>query len=406
MGGVRKRGINPREFYYITPLENLPSILEHGILSHLEIRNRRLDPTRIYDEHIVQRRQRRETPDKKSLWYYVNLYFQPRNPMLYRVLHEAEGQGREDAIVILGVDRRVLNLPGVWVTDGNAASPDSTFFRPEKAGEIAHMVADLAWWSEADNSKRRIMAEVLVPRVVPPNYIHTVYVPSIKVRERLLQSPWFKNRPLEVTPQPDMFFRPYRVIPLPGTRIRLVEGDMFFSRMQTLAISVNTVGVMGKGQASRVRFQFPDVYVAYQEACKRKILDIGKLVLYRREAPLSRELAEWPFLPPEEVPRGAWFLFFPTKRHWRERSRLEYVQQGLAWIRTHYQREGITSLALPALGCGLGGLRWSQVGPLMVQMLHDLDLEVEIYLPLETQVPEDQLRPEFLLPSSSRLSKA
>src|SRR5436305_1862939 len=76
--------------YYITHIENLPSILDRGILSHAQVEARKVPYTPIYDSQIVSRRKEKSTPAGRSLWEYANLYFQPRNPMLYRVVHEKD----------------------------------------------------------------------------------------------------------------------------------------------------------------------------------------------------------------------------------------------------------------------------------------------------------------------------
>lgn len=130
---------------------------------------------------------------------------------------------------------------------------------------------------------------------------------------------------------------------------------MFFSSMQTLTVSVNTVGVMGKGLASRAKYQFPDVYVVYQDACRSKDLRMGQPYLYKREAFLDNDLADDP-LTLSNFNSNKWFLLFATKKHWRENSDRAGIEQGLQWIVDNYQSCAIQSLALPALGCGLGGL--------------------------------------------------
>ena len=94
---------------------------------------------------------------------------------------------------------------------------------------------------------------------------------------------------------------------------------MFFSRLQTLTISVNCVGVMGKGLASRSKYQFPDVYVLYQDLCKQKKLQMGKPYLHKREKSLDYELADDPL----SLTNGngeTWFLLFPTKDNWRYKA--------------------------------------------------------------------------------------
>lgn len=171
---------------------------------------------------------------------------------------------------------------------------------------------------------------------------------------------------------------------------------MFFSQMHTLTISVNTVGVMGKGLASRAKYQFPDVYVYYQDLCRQKTLQMGRPYLYKREGYLDNELADEPnsLL---NANSNKWFLLFPTKNHWKQGSDIKGIEQGLEWLQNNYQRHGVRSLAVPALGCGLGGLKWEDVGPLMCRYLAALEISVGIYLPREQQIPGEQLRKEFLL---------
>jgi len=92
-----------------------------------------------------------------------------------------------------------------------------------------------------------------------------------------------------------------------------------------------------------------------------------------------------------------WFLLFPTKNHWREKSPIEGIERGLQWLVENYKKLDISSIALPALGCGLGGLDWKDVGPLMCRYLSQTNLQSSIYLPLERPIPPEQLNPEFLL---------
>jgi hypothetical protein len=94
--------------YYITHIENVQSIMTHRILAHAAIEERGIDYVPVYDAGIVADRQSRATSSGRSLWDYANLYFQPRNPMLYRVLHE---KGAAD-VAILAIQKRVLELPG------------------------------------------------------------------------------------------------------------------------------------------------------------------------------------------------------------------------------------------------------------------------------------------------------
>jgi O-acetyl-ADP-ribose deacetylase (regulator of RNase III) len=194
-----------------------------------------------------------------------------------------------------------------------------------------------------------------------------------------------------------MFFQPQFASRFDN--ISLIDGDMFFSHLQTLTVSVNLQGVMGKGLASRAKYQFPDVYVTYQDACRAKRLRVDRPYLYKRESSLDQELADLD--QPLRTPNGVkWFLLFATKRKWRENSRLDDIEAGLRWVRENAQREGVKSLAMPALGCGLGNLTWRDVGPLMCRYLHGIGFDVAIYLPRERGVGNELLSKSFLLPTS------
>lgn len=151
---------------------------------------------------------------------------------------------------------------------------------------------------------------------------------------------------------------------------------------------------MGKGLASRAKYQFPDVYVRYQDFCKQKKLRVGLPALIKTEMSLFSELSE---ISTDYSSPSNWFLLFATKQHWRENSKLEYLVDGLHWLSEHYKKEGITSLALPALGCGLGHLSWAEVGPLMCNVLKNFDIPVCIYLPAEKKLSAEHLSPTYLL---------
>jgi O-acetyl-ADP-ribose deacetylase (regulator of RNase III) len=217
--------------------------------------------------------------------------------------------------------------------------------------------------------------------------ISTVYVVSHEVAESVSAA--------HVVPEPNMFFRPTARDRLTST-LSLADGDMFFSRLQTLTISVNVVGIMGKGLASRAKYQFPDVYVRYQDLCRRKALKMGKPALYKREASLDDELADEPSTL-KMSNASKWFLLFPTKRHWREDSDLAGIEAGLVWLVENYEKLGMESLAIPALGCGLGNLDWRDVGPIMCRHLAKMTIPCCIYLPREHPIPPEYRSPDYLL---------
>lgn len=384
--------LNIKSLYYITHVNNLPFILEQGILSHARIEEMKVAFTPVYDSSIVSNRKAKFTPDRKSLWEYANLYFQPRNPMMYRVIHEKDKQ----SIAVIGVNPGMLNEKGIFITDGNAANNPTRFYSLTDGLKVIQQqwkIVQSDWWNDLDGSKRKIMAECLLPDQIGPEYIHSIFVTDHITKKRV--EGIIGQRRIPVIPEPHMFFQP-RFAARVGDNISLIDGDMFFSNMQTLTISVNLQGIMGKGLASRTKYQFPDVYVVYQDACRSKQLKATQPYLYKREASLDQELADLntPLSTPNAV---KWFLLFATKRKWRENSRMEDIEGGLDWVKNNFQHEGIRSLAMPALGCGLGNLNWSEVGPLMCRCLHGIGIPVAIYLPREREIDQQYLKESYLL---------
>ncbi|HWW61944.1 MAG TPA: macro domain-containing protein [Thermoanaerobaculia bacterium] len=142
--------------------------------------------------------------------------------------------------------------------------------------------------------------------------------------------------------------------------LTFVRGNLFESPAKVLVNTVNTVGVMGKGIALTFKQTYPDMFRRYQSLCERNELEVGKLWLYKTD--------------------HKWILNFPTKRHWRNPSRLEYIEAGLAKFVETYADHGITSVAFPELGCGNGELAWETVRPLMARYLRRLPINVYIYL--------------------------
>jgi O-acetyl-ADP-ribose deacetylase (regulator of RNase III) len=144
--------------------------------------------------------------------------------------------------------------------------------------------------------------------------------------------------------------------------------SIFDSPAQTVVNTVNCVGVMGKGIAARFREQYPEMFLAYRDICARKLLQPGMLWLWKAH--------------------DRWILNFPTKRHWRHPSKLEWIDAGLKKFVAEYERRGITDVSFPRLGCGNGGLNWDAVRPIMEAHLAPLpitiyvhDYEVDVGLP-------------------------
>lgn len=164
---------------------------------------------------------------------------------------------------------------------------------------------------------------------------------------------------------------------------KVIIGDIFHSKAQTLVNTVNCVGIMGKGLALEFKKQFPDMFKEYEKKCKDGKVHIGRPCLFKHSM-------------------YRWILLFPTKEDWRSISKLSDIEQGLMYLKNYYKDWGITSLAVPPLGCGLGALDWRIVGPTLYRHLNKLDIPIELFAPQGT--PAHELTPEFLAnPSQAQL---
>lgn len=384
---------NPKlEFYYITHLDNLLSILEHGILSRKLSEELDIKPKQIANLDVVKKRK------SKGLTSFANLYIHPRNAMLYQI----SKLNWRKKIIILGISSKVLEIKNTRISIGNAAANSSIILPIEEINNIPRLLSDIReiryWGTEriVDISKylpkqksstgyyipekQFLQSEVLVPSKIPPSYIKAIYVPDETIKkelEELLKE--YSNIPIIISP--DLFFQQLKEKQITNN-IKVVQGDMFISDCKLLTISVNTVGVMGKGLASRFKYMYPEAYVVYQDMCKNGKLKPGQPQIY------------WS----ENYKR--FFLFFPTKRHWKENSKIEMINQGLNWCLKNLPRYQlkISSAAFPALGCGLGKLNWEDVGPLMIKKLSKLEnMQFEIYLPADRKLPEEYFSMDFYL---------
>ena len=389
-----------KSFYYITHIDSLPSIIKSGIFSHerAEAENVRkismFKRKRDEKENIKRKSETVPKVSEKNLLHYANLCFQPRNPMMYRAIFESSAE----KLAVLEVDNTVLGESGVVITDGDATNETTQFYLASEETKISQQLRTIIkneWWKECDGSKRKIMAECLVPDRVKSEYVRSVIVADDGTKN------WVPglvdNLQLSAMRQPHLFFQSQRRIEI-GDNILLVDGgDIFFSELQTLAVTVNLQGVMGKGLALRAREQFSDVYVEYEKACRTKKITSARPYIYKREASVADELTDLkPYRKQIKNP-VKWFLLFATKRHWRTPSRLEDIESGLKWIQTNFRAAKIQSLAMPALGCSLGGLSWTEVAPLMCKYLHGIGIPIEIYLPREHPIEAQYLTESHLL---------
>lgn len=139
-------------------------------------------------------------------------------------------------------------------------------------------------------------------------------------------------------------------------------GNIFDSSALVLVNPVNCVGTMGAGLAKQFKTRYPDMDRQYRADCRQGLFKPGTVRLYRVSP--TRMIAN-----------------FPTKDHWKNPSRIEYIEDGLISLNQLAAERQIGSIAIPAIGTGYGGLDWNQVKPLIRNLLTQADMEVEICLP-------------------------
>ncbi|MDA8119871.1 macro domain-containing protein [Acidithiobacillus ferrianus] len=148
--------------------------------------------------------------------------------------------------------------------------------------------------------------------------------------------------------------------------IEYTSGNILKCEADALVNTVNCVGVMGRGIALQFKNAFPENFKAYEAACKREAVQPGRMFVYE-----TGQLT-----PPRFI------VNFPTKRHWRGKSRMEDIESGLADLVKVIRDKGIRSIAIPPLGSGLGGLDWNEVRPRIERALAGLtDVQVLVFEP-------------------------
>lgn len=141
--------------------------------------------------------------------------------------------------------------------------------------------------------------------------------------------------------------------------LKIIRGNIFTSKCQTLVNTINCVGVMGAGIALECRLRFPEMFDQYVQFCNEDKIKVGLLWVYKSVDP--------------------WILNFPTKKHWKYPSKEEYLHSGLKNFVSTYKSRGIKSIAFPLLGADKGGLAQDRSISIMQHYLSDLELDVEIY---------------------------
>ena len=155
--------------------------------------------------------------------------------------------------------------------------------------------------------------------------------------------------------------------------IETTHGNLLETNVDALVNPVNCVGVMGKGLALQFKKTYPDNDTAYRAACERGDVVPGRMFVH----------------PLPDSNRRRWIINFPTKRHWRSKSRLDDIRSGLASLSREITERDIESIAIPALGCGLGGLPWTDVSRLIHEAMAPIvDVRVLLFEPREAFTAE------------------
>ncbi|WP_204104257.1 MULTISPECIES: macro domain-containing protein [Spirulina sp. CCY15215] len=155
--------------------------------------------------------------------------------------------------------------------------------------------------------------------------------------------------------------------------IEFKKGNLLEEKTEALVNTVNCVGVMGKGIALQFKRAYPENFRAYKKACDRGEVKLGEMFIFTTETLFN--------------PR--YMINFPTKNHWRGKSKLVDIEIGLKSLLAAIQKYNIKSIAIPPLGCGNGGLNWEEVKAMIVSALAELsDVQVVIFEPIGAPVAE------------------
>ncbi len=433
------------ELHFITPLANLESIFERGILSHNEATpHKKAD---VSMDAVQEIRATKIIPaavmgEDRVIHDCANVYFNAKNPMLS--LRRSE----KDTLAVLRLKPELITMPEAVLSDRNAAVKDANFY---KAATGVHNLAMKTlfgeYWTSKYNSEETNKrngqlrcAELLVPHSIHQSYIGGMYVVSEAVKKAVLDK-FSHGCPVPITVYPSFFFDKGAHDPIPPlsnilfpnpinlSKIQfpllktvpssdltqhqvevveaapelielmptpitcraqtaleqwlakapstktvkeksalpkhftlLYEGSLLDSPRQTLVNTVNCKGAMGKGIAELFKKRYPSMFEDYKAKCDKGEVKPGRPYIYK-------------------LPNGKIVINFPTKDHWKNPSQLIWIQNGLDYIKKHYKEWGITSIAIPPLGCGHGGLNWETVSSMIIGTLADVDIPVDIFCP-------------------------
>jgi O-acetyl-ADP-ribose deacetylase (regulator of RNase III) len=144
------------------------------------------------------------------------------------------------------------------------------------------------------------------------------------------------------------------------------KGNLLEDPAEALVNTVNTVGVMGKGIALQFKNAFSENYRRYRDACAGGKFRTGQLLVVRDVNLLYGEKL---------------IINFPTKEDWKNPSRYEYIESGLSMLAAWLKENPVSSLAMPALGCGNGGLEWERIKKMITWQLGSLPVNIAVYEP-------------------------
>lgn len=170
--------------------------------------------------------------------------------------------------------------------------------------------------------------------------------------------------------------------------IHYIKGNLLESEAEALVNTVNTVGVMGKGIALQFKEAFPENYRVYNNACRKKELHVGELLVVE-----DSNLTSGPKI----------IINFPTKTHWKLPSEYSYIEQGLLALRKEIERHHIKSIAIPPLGSHNGGLDWLRVKQMIEATLSDLNCDIYLYEPSDVIVERMKSERVKLTPARAML---
>jgi O-acetyl-ADP-ribose deacetylase (regulator of RNase III) len=155
------------------------------------------------------------------------------------------------------------------------------------------------------------------------------------------------------------------------------QGDIFKADAEALVNTVNCVGFMGRGIAAQFKRAFPKNFAEYAAACKRGDVQPGRMLT----------------VATEQLVGPRYIINFPTKRHWRGKSRMEDIERGLVALIAEVERLRLRSIAIPPLGCGLGGLEWQEVRPRIERAFARVpDVLVLLYEPSGAPQPAEMVK--------------